>query len=256
MDTIKLIKTATLYTFTLILCGVYTGCNEYEPTVVSQEKYNELLQEYNTLKASSIKTIENNENTKIALNQIFEELNEITGNTSELKIDIERGSATDSRTTVKRISRSIEDIKKRLNAIPTKELDKQTIRTIKNLQKTIQLNEQEIKRLNVIIAEKDVLILELDKELSSTSIQLESALNIINDTDRELWMSMGDELVKAADLLPNVKGHGNMKPIKQAKLIILTRAIDAYEKAQSLGHTNAKQKVLHTERLYRNVKNK
>ena len=256
MDTYKIIKGFFIAVFSVSAVALCTGCDEGEPIVVSREKYNELLQEYNNLKQNSIETIEANEKARITLNNIMSELNTLSGNTSSLSINVETGNANDNKSTAERISKSINDIKKRLNAIPTDRLDKNTLETIKNLRKTIQLNEQEIKRLKTIITEKEIQIKELDSELTNTNELLEHALLEINNSDKEQWMFMGDELVRVADLLPNVKGHGNMKNIKKVKLIVLQRAIEAYKKAQLLGDINAASKIRATEKKYRVVKNK
>jgi hypothetical protein len=69
-------------------------------------------------------------------------------------------------------------------------------------------------------------------------------------------MSMGDELISTADLLPDVKGHGNMKPIKSAKLTILLRARSAYNQAYQLGCAEALTKIRVAEERYRDAINR
>ncbi len=217
--------------------------NDSESASVSREVYNELQSKYDMLKESTEGTLSANEEARTELNNIMLDLNEITGQTITLQKDVESGQGADKRTTAQRIHESIEAIKERLNAVPTEKADKQTLTLVANLQRTIQLNEQEIERLNVIINQKDETITQLDSELAQTNEELRQALANTKMTEIRSWISMGDELIICADLLPNVKGHGNMKDVKRAKLSILSRAKEAYQQAYELGNAEAYSKI-------------
>ncbi len=114
----------------------------------------------------------------------------------------------------------------------------------------IQLNEQEIERLNTIINQKDETITQLDTELAQTNEELRQALENTKRAEIASWVSMGDELLACADLLPNVKGHGNMKEIKRAKLSILLRAKAAYQQAYTLGDAESYSKIKEATQKY------
>lgn len=250
MDTNKLIG--------IILMGGVLGvcsCNscednkDYNPSV-SREVYDDLQQKYDMLKESVEGTISANEETRLEINRIMVELNTITGKTVSLQKNVENGTAGDVRSTAEQISESLADIKRRLKAVPTQKADQQTLALVNNLQQTIALNEQEIKRLNGVIEEKNQTISNLDNELSDVNEQLQLTLDEMKRAEMASWISMGDELLSTAELLPNVKGHGNMKEIKKAKLTILLRAKSAYNQAYKLGNAEAFSKIQIAEKRY------
>lgn len=223
---------------------------------VSREVYDELQQKYDMLKESVEGTISANEEARMELNNIMLELNTISGRTISLQRDIESGISRDSRTTAEQISASIAEIKRKLNAVRTEKADNQTLALVKNLQQTIALNEQEISRLNSVIEDKNQQISSLDNELAQTNEQLRQTLEKLKEAEITTWISMGDELIDTAELLPNVKGHGNMKEIKKAKLTILIRAKAAYSQALQLGSSDAVSKIKLAEEKYKEALNR
>jgi len=239
------------------LCVAMTLCscssNEKNASAsVSREVYDELQKKYDMLKESVEGTLSANEEAQLELNRIMVELNTITGRTISLQKNVESGVGEDNKTTAERISESIAEIKQRLNSVAASNTNanKQTLALVENLRQTIALNEQEIDRLNTVIQDKDQQITNLDNQLSSTSAQLDQTLLEMQQNEKASWLQMGDELLSTADLLPNVKGHGNMKPIKQAKLTIIKRAKAAYQQAYSLGAAEAITKMKEADRKY------
>lgn len=255
MDINKL--TGTLCLTALFSLTTLTSCGDKEEsTAVSREMYDDLQQKYDMLKESVDGTLSANEQARMELNNIMVELNTISGRTMTLQKNVENGTARDNRSTAEQISASIKDIKKRLSAVPTQKADKQTLALVKNLQQTIALNEQEISRLNETIEEKNQQISNLDSELAETNQQLQNTLQQLQKTEMQSWITTGDELMSIADLLPDVKGHGNMKDIKKAKLAILLRAKAVYEQARQLGCEEAASKIENAERKYQIAYNK
>ena len=202
--------------------------NKNEAPTVPQETYDALQQKYDMLKESVEGTLSANEEARVELNGIMVELNSITGRTISLHRNIENGTDMDTRTTAERISESIREIKKRLNAVSEKKVDKQQIALIENLRQTI----------------------------ANTNEQLRQTYEEMKRAEIQSWLSMGDELINTADLLPDVKGHGNMKPIKSAKLTILLRARSAYKQAYELGSAEALSKIRIAEDKYQFAANR
>lgn len=256
MDTYKLIGIISLVGMMGLCACTSCGGNENEKPSVSREVYDDLQQKYDMLKESVEGTLSANEEARVELNRIMVELNTISGRTISLQKNVESGTGRDNRTTAEQISEAIADIKRRLNAVPTQKADKQTLALVKNLQQTIALNEQEINRLNEVIEDKNQQISTLDNELSETNEQLRQALSEMKRAEMDSWISMGDELLSTADLLPNVKGHGNMKEIKKAKLTILLRAKGAYNQAYQLGCAEAVSKIKIAEEKYQEAYNR
>lgn len=253
MDINKLnLYTCIMGVWLLLSCG----SKQNETPTVPQETYDALLQKYDMLKEQVDGTISANEEARIELNGIMVELNAITGRTISLHRNVETGAEMDTRTTAERISESIREIKKRLNAVSEKKVDKQQLALIENLRQTIALNEQEINRLNNVIEDKNQQISTLDNELENANEQLRQSFEDMKRAEMQSWISMGDELISTADLLPDVKGHGNMKPIKSAKLTILLRARSAYQQAYQLGSAEALTRIRVAEQKYRDAANR
>lgn len=253
MDINKLsLYTRIIGVWLLLSCG----SKQNEAPTVPQETYDALQQKYDMLKEQVDGTISKNEEARIELDGIMVELNAITGRTISLHRNVENGADLDTRTTAERISESIREIKKRLNAVSEKKVDKQQLALIENLRQTIALNEQEISRLNSVIEDKNQQISTLDNELADANEQLRQTFEEMKRAEMESWLAMGDELINTADLLPDVKGHGNMKPIKSAKLTILLRAKSAYTQAYQLGCAEAITKIRMAENKYQAAANR
>lgn len=251
------INKLSLYTSIIGVWMLFScGSRQSDGPTVPQETYDALQQKYDMLKEQVDGTLSANEEARVELNGIMVELNEITGRTITLQRNMENGAGMDMRTTAENISESIREIKKRLNAVSQKKVDKQQVALIENLRQTIALNEQEISRLNSVIEDKNQQISTLDNELANTNEQLRQTFEEMKRAEMQSWMDMGDELIRTADLLPDVKGHGNMKPVKSAKLTILLRARSAYQQAYQLGFADALTKIRVAEEKYRYAANR
>lgn len=228
-------------TFTLASCS-----GEDSGDTVSRAMYDELQAQYDMLKESTEGTLSANETARMQLNEIMTELNTISGRTMKLQSDVEMGNAANGQRTIEQISTAISVIKQRLQNVPKSGMDKQTQVLLENLRQTVAMNEKEIERLNAVISEKDEQIVQLDEKLTETSDRLQQAESSLQQAESSLqqaettlWIAMGSQLLETADLLPDVKGHGNMKPVKKAKLTMLLRAKECFENAQKLGSTSA-----------------
>ncbi|MCD8093072.1 MAG: hypothetical protein LUF01_09675 [Bacteroides sp.] len=127
---------------------------------------------------------------------------------------------------------------------------------ITNLQQTIAQKETEIADLMQVLEEKDREIATLGNRVNTLGSQLSQANTDLQEAEMNQWFNMGNELMEAAELLPDVKGHGNMKGVKKAKLLILQRAVVCYERSYLLGNQKAKDKKQVAEKTYRTVKDR
>lgn len=262
------IKKLTITTLSaMLLAASLPSCGNGEDSEnanVSREVYNELLERYEGLQQSIDKTASKNERNRIELNNIMTELNGITGKTIQLQKDVESGVYTDERSTSEIIKESIAAIKERLNKVQKSgNVDAQSKALITQLRQTILLNEQEIERLNAVIAGKDQTIQALDSDLQEKNLRLEKTLALQEKTlallrkkEIDNWIQTGDAIMSACELLPEVKGHGNMAPVKKATLKMLERAKAAYEEAKSLGSAEVDDKIRIAERKYHETKNR
>ena len=109
----------------------------------------------------------------------------------------------------------------------------------------------QIQELDQQVSSLDDQLWRTNQELAESNAALINTREQLRENEINSWVVMGDELVRAAETLPKVKGHGNMKPIKHAKLTILIKARSCYQNAARLGYTYASPKIEYVERLYR-----
>ena len=257
MGTIKVIISTCLISTFLTTCGNKDTSNM---------DLSELRRECDMLRQDRAKALENNVEAQELIDNIFASINSISGRTASLEQTLEENSSFDNRQKAEEIAQDITIIKEKLErAEELDKFDKSTKMVISKLKATIEQKQKEIDDLKEIIKEKDEQISKLDSQVSSldnelgqTNQQLRESNAELADTKERLreseinsWIGMGDELINAAETLPKVKGHGNMKPIKKAKLLFIMKARNCYQKAYHLGSSVASSKISYAESLYR-----
>ena len=118
------------------------------------------------------------------------------------------------------------------------------------MNKIIVSQNEKITNLGNQVTALDTELGETNAKLDNTSAQLQATESKLKINEINSWIHTGDELIGTANLLPDVKGHGNMKPIKKAKLQIILRAKECYRRAYDLGGSSAASKMSEAERLY------
>lgn len=231
-----------------------------------QQELTTLREEYDRLRKDREKALENNVEAQQLIDNIFTSINSISGRISDLERSHENNVYISNHNKAEEIYKDIAAIRDSLSkAQQSDKIDESTRIIIRNLQAAIEQKQQEINKLKAIIEEqrrqihtRDNQITSLDNSLSQTNQQLtqsnaelENTRERLRENEMNSWISMGDELMSAAKMLPEVKGHGNMKPIKAAKLQIILKARSCYQNAQSLGSNIASSKISEADRLYR-----
>lgn len=226
----------------------------------------ELRQECDLLRQDRAKALENNVEAQELLDNIFSSINSISGRTYDLERSLEGGQGADNRRKAEEIAKDISIVKEKLlRAEELEKFDKSTKIVISKLKATIEQKQREVDELKDIIRDKNEQISRLDRQVSSLDNELGQTNQELRESNAELahtrerlreteinsWVNMGDELIRAAETLPNVKGHGNMKPVKSAKLTIILKAMNCYQNAVQLGSSSASTKVSYADRLYR-----
>lgn len=257
MGTIKITSFIGLVVLLLSACGNKD---------TSDMDLSELRRECELLRQDRAKALENNVEAQELIDNIFASVNSLSGRTASLERSIGEIPTYDSRKKAEEIAQDISAIKEKLErAEELEKFDNSTKIVIAKLKTTIEQKQEEIDELKRIIQAKDEQIHELDRQVSSLDDQLGRTNQELAQSNAELmntkeqlreseinsWVVMGDELIRAAETLPKVKGHGNMKPIKQAKLTILLKARGCYQNALRLGYSSASYKIAYAERLYR-----
>lgn len=226
----------------------------------------ELRRECDMLRQDRAKALENNVEAQELIDNIFASINSISGRTASLEHSLEENTSDDNRQKADEIAQDIAIIREKLEqAEELEKFDKSTKMVISKLKATIEQKQKEVDDLNNIIREMDEQISRLDNQVSSldnelgqTNQQLRESNAELADTKEKLreseinsWIGMGDELINAAEALPQVKGHGNMKPVKSAKLLFIKKARNCYQKALQLGSTTASSRITYADRVYR-----
>ncbi|MBR3455058.1 MAG: hypothetical protein IKH26_07025 [Bacteroidaceae bacterium] len=257
MDTRKMIMMAGLMGLLCCSCGQRDTANM---------DLTELQMECDRLRQERSKALENNVEAQKLIDNIFASINSISGRTANLERSLEDNSGSSNRIKAEEIAKDIASIKQKLERAEEMEsIDQSTKLFLEKLKTTLRQKEQEIDELKTIIRQKDEQITMMDQQISSlddelgqTNRQLKESNEELANTREELreseinsWLNMGDELIRAAETLPKVKGHGNMKPVKVAKLTFILKAKGCYLKAQQLGSSTASSKISNAERIYR-----
>lgn len=226
----------------------------------------ELRRECDLLRQDRAKALENNVEAQELIDNIFASINSVSGRTASLERSLEENSFDDNRIKAEEIAQDINIIKEKLErAEELEKFDKSTKMVISKLKTTIEQKQKEIDDLKDLIQEKDEQISRLDSQVSSldnelyqTNQQLRESNAELEDTKEKLreseinsWIGMGDELINAAETLPKVKGHGNMKPVKNAKLLFILKARNCYQRAYQLGSSVASSRITYADNIYR-----
>lgn len=225
----------------------------------------ELRRECDMLRQDRAKALENNVEAQELIDNIFASINSVSGRTASLERSLEENSYDDNRIKAEEIAQDITIIKEKLErAEELEKFDKSTKMVISKLKTTIEQKQKEIDDLKDIIQEKDEQISKLDSQVSSLDNELDQTNQQLRESNAELadtkeklreseinsWIGMGDELINAAETLPKVKGHGNMKPIKKAKLLFILKARNCYQRAHMLGSSVGSSKIAYADNIY------
>lgn len=248
--------------WTVLLLVILIACGDKNTADMDVE---ELRRECDMLRKDRAKTLENNVEAQELIDNIFASVNSLSGRTANLQRSVGEGSLSESRLKAEEIAQDIEIIKEKLERAGEQgSLDNSTKIIISKLKTTIAQKQQEVDELRDIIRRKDEQISHLgqqvttlDNELGAANLslresnaELASTKEKLRETEINSWISMGDELIRAAQTLPHVKGHGNMKPIKIAKLTIILKARNCYQNAASLGGASASARISMADRIY------
>ena len=257
METCKVIISLGLFGLLSYSCGQKDTSNM---------DLSELRRECDMLRQDRAKALENNVEAQELIDNIFASINSVSGRTASLERSLEENPVDDNRIKAEEIAQDITIIKEKLErAEELEKYDKSTKMVISKLKATIEQKQKEIDDLKGIIREKDEQISKLDNQVSSLDNELDQTNQQLRESNAELadtkeklreseiksWIDMGDELINAAETLPKVKGHGNMKPIKNAKLLFIIKAKNCYQRALQLGSSVASSRIAYADNIYR-----
>ena len=232
MGTFKINK----YGFTIAFGVLFSACGGGDSSsieMVSKEKYEKKIEEFHSLNKRLIVIIDDNLEKSQVINNVVSELRQLTGITTSLRIDVERGGGS---------TNQAEEIKERLNILKNKlktysrstsnDNNKELLATISNLQQIIEQKELEISQLQQQILEQKEIIRGQQNQIEQQQIELLKK-------QQNSWYNLGNELYKVTNELPKVKGRKDKRNIKNTRFYILNKAKECFEQAYQLGHPHA-----------------
>ncbi len=227
-----------------------TGCDSHN----DKAEVERLQKEVEQLRIERNQMTEQTAKAQKIIDGIWGELNTLSGRAFDLRKNKENRSRTQNLNKAEEIAKDIRTIRKKLNEAEKAEGVNETMRnTIKYLRITIQLKEKEIKQLKNDIQNLKKININLDsalqnreKELNKTATELNisKTQQQIDQLRRKVdnivaWERTGDALMKSVKKIGPKKGNGNMAEVKEAQLEMISHAIDCYQNAYDLGHTES-----------------
>lgn len=240
-----------------LLAIAFSGCRQ----TVSQEKYDDIVREYNELKQSVEDAQNSNVQQAVTLNQTLNELAEISGTTELLRSDIERGSAKLSQ--AEKISKSISSIKRKIDDLESKVSDKTYVRMVNNLKTIVREKEKEIEGLKQVIQEQEGTIKaqegtiseqndRINEQLGTISAQAEQLRNIVAQ-QAALLNQAGKDFEEMGDDIPEVSRKKNKRKVESWAASMYSTAIIYYKRAESYGHQQSSYDIRRVEAKLRNL---
>lgn len=249
MRTLKIAVVSTIAS--LMLCA----CGEVQEKV-SKAEYDNLLQEYEDLKAGAESTREEYAAQAVAIDNILQQLAQISGRTVTLRSDIESGVV--ELTQVRQIEESIEDIKgklKKLDALAARSAQLQKM--VGSLKKVIEEKEVEIAELKAEIRAKDATITLQQDTIVAQHGTIQTQIATISAQQEDLRMALqqqakmlfqaGQDFEQLGDSAPEVGRRKDKARVQAFADQMYEKAILYYRKAAETGYPEAAFRISEVE---------
>jgi len=235
----------------LAACLVLGGCWQ-NTEVVSREEYDALKQDYADLKASSEAARQEYVDQAVAMDDILQELTQVSGRTVLLRSDVEQGRAR--LTQVEQIEDNIDEIKRKLDRLDKLSAENaQNRKLIASLRKVITEKEAEIEELRKEIQDRDDTISEQTRTITeqsgtiqnqneTISAQQENLRVAVQEQARMLYQA-GQDFEELGDESPTVSRRKDKAKVKSLTEEMYEKAILYYTKAQETGYPEAAYRI-------------
>lgn len=244
------------YPITALLTAalVLTGCEflNGDGEKVPKEDYDNVVAAYQELKASAEITRNEYIAQSAAVDNILQELTQISGKTATLRTDVEQGTAR--LTQVETIEDSLDEIKSKLDELDRLTKDNAQYRKmVSSLKAVIAEKEKEIEDLRAEIQAKDRTITEQNEKISAQhgTIQLqnetitaqqENLRKAVQEQARMLFQA-GEDFEQLGDESPTVSRRKDKAKVKSLTLEMYEKAILYYSKADETGYAGAADRI-------------
>ena len=237
-----------LVTATLLLAG----CEFRSGDSVPKEDYDAVVNAYNDLKVSAEATRDSYIEQATAVDNILQELSQISGSTAVLRTDVEQGTARLNQ--VEMIENSIDDIKAKLSKLEQLSADNaQFKKLVSSLKTAIAEKEKEIEGLKAEIQSKDQTISEQNEMISAQhgtiaqqnetiSAQQANLEKAVADQARLLFQA-GQDFETLGDESPTVSRRKDKAKVQSLTAEMYEKAILYYSKALETGYSAAAGRI-------------
>ena len=242
----------TLPIILLAAATLVTACEFQQGNTVPKEDYDAVVNAYNDLKISAEATRDSYIEQATAVDNILQELSQISGSTAVLRTDVEQGTARLNQ--VEMIENSIEDIKGKLSQLERLTADNaQYKKLVSSLKTVIAEKEKEIEDLKAEIQERDRTISEQSEQISAqrgTIVMQNETINAqqanlekaVQEQARMLFQA-GADFEELGDESPTVSRRKDKAKVKSLTLEMYEKALLYYGKAQETGYADAAARI-------------
>lgn len=232
--------------------ALVTACGFQQGNTVPKEEYDAVVDAYNDLKVSAEATRDSYIEQAAAVDNILQELSQISGSTAVLRTDLEQGTARLNQ--VEMIENSIVDIKGKLSQLERLVQDNAEYKKlVSSLKTVIAEKEAEIEQLKAEIQDRDRTISEQNEMISAqhgTIAQQNETINAqqqnlehaVREQARLLYQA-GADFEQLGDESPTVSRRKDKAKVKSLTLDMYEKAILYYSKAQENGYPGAEDRI-------------
>ena len=245
-------RTLPLITVFATAALLLAGCEFRSGNTVPKEDYDAVVNAYNDLKVSAEATRDSYIEQATAVDNILQELSQISGSTAVLRTNVEQGTARLNQ--VEMIENSIDDIKAKLSRL--EQLSKENAqfkKLVSSLQTAIAEKEKEIEVLKAEIQSKDKTINEQNEMISAQhgtiaqqnetiTAQQENLEKAVSDQARLLFQA-GQDFETLGDESPTVSRRKDKAKVQSLTAEMYEKAILYYSKALETGYSAAASRI-------------
>ena len=211
-----------------------------------------MVKAYDELKVSAEATRDSYIESATAVDNILQELSQISGSTAVLRTDVEQGTAQLNQ--VEMIENSIDEIKGKLSQLERLTQDNvqykklvSSLRTviaekekeIEDLKAEIQSRDQTINEQNEMISAQHGTIAQQNETISAQQANLQKA---VQEQARMLFKA-GEDFEELGDESPTVSRRKDKAKVKSLTIEMYEKAILYYSKAQETGYAEAADRI-------------
>ena len=228
------------------------GCVTQTGETVPKDDYDAVVQAYEDLKASAEVTRNGYIEQATAVDNILQELSQLSGSTAVLRSDVEQGTARLNQ--VEMIENSIDEIKGKLERLERLTKDNAEYKkVVSSLKSVLAEKEKEIEDLRAEIQSKDRTITEQNEKISAQhgtillqnetiTAQKANLEKAVKEQARMLFQA-GQDFEQLGDESPTVSRRKDKAKVKSLTLEMYEKAIFYYGKALETGYGEASERI-------------